>query len=146
MCWVNSAVGGINTVAVEIGARAGARIVWMPTFDGVNEMSCHAALPPGTKQPQWARLQQELREQGVKSGPIAVLDEEGQVLPKVRSVLRAIARHGLVLATGHLGCDEIFAVVAVALNEGVQYIIITGEEIVTMAVTNTVRLATRGRI
>jgi hypothetical protein len=97
----------------------------MPTFDGANEMSGHVALPPGTKQPQWARLQQELREQEVKSGPIAVLDEDGQMLPEVRSVLRAIAKHDLVLATGHLGRDEIFAIVAAALDEGVRHIIIT---------------------
>jgi hypothetical protein len=122
---LNSAIGGINTVAVEISARAGARIIWMPTFDGANEMSGHASLPPGVKQPQWARLQQELREQGVRSGPIAVVDEEGCVLPEVQSVLRAIAKHHLVLATGHLGRDEIFAVVEAALAEGVQQIIIT---------------------
>jgi hypothetical protein len=122
---LNAAIGGINAVAVEIAARAGARIVWMPTFDGANEMSGQASLPPGVKQPQWARLQQELREQGVKSGPIAVLDEEGRVLPEVQSVLRAIAKHHLVLATGHLGRDEIFAVVEAALAEGVQQIIIT---------------------
>src|SRR2546430_12795405 len=34
---LNAAIGGINTVAVEIAAREGARIVWMPTFDSVNE-------------------------------------------------------------------------------------------------------------
>jgi hypothetical protein len=122
---LNSAIGGINTVAVEIAARAGARIVWMPTFDGANEMSGHASLPPGVKQPQWARLQQELRAQGVRSGPVAVIDEEGRVLPEVLSVLRAIAKHHLVLATGHLGRDEIFAVVEAALAEGVRQIIIT---------------------
>lgn len=143
---LNSAIGGINTVAVEIGARAGAQIVWMPTFDGVNEMSGHVALPPGTKQPQWARLQQELREQGVKSGPIAVIDEEGQVLPEVRSVLRAIAKHDLVLATGHLGRDEIFAVVATALSEGVQHIIITHPEYPTqnLSIEDQRELAERG--
>ncbi len=122
---LNSAVGGINAVAVEIAARAGTRIAWLPTFDGVNEMSGHASLPPGVKQPQWARLQQELREQGVRSGPVAVIDEEGRVLPEVCSVLRAIAKHRLALATGHLGRDEIFAVVEAALAEGVQQIIIT---------------------
>jgi hypothetical protein len=122
---LNSAIGGINPVAVEISARAGARFAWMPTFDGANEMSGHASLPPGVKQPQWARLQQELREQGVRSGPVAVVDGEGRVLPEVQSVLRAVAKHQLVLATGHLGRDEIFAVVEAALAEGVQQIIIT---------------------
>jgi hypothetical protein len=122
---LNAAIGGINPVAVEIAARAGARIVWMPTFDGVNEMSGHASLPPGVQPPQWARLQQEMREQGVKSEPVRVLDEQGAILPEVRDVLHLSAKHQLVLATGHLDRDEIFAVVAAARTEGVRDIIIT---------------------
>jgi len=125
---LNAAVGGMNPVAVEIAARAGARIVWMPTFDGCNEMSGHSSLPSGTKQPQWARLQQELRDQGISSEPVRVVDEECKVLPEVRKVLRSIAKHDLVLATGHLGRDEIFAVVEAAWAEGVQHIIITHPE------------------
>src|SRR5579883_3442391 len=143
---LNAAVGGINPVAVEIAARAGARIVWMPTFDGANEMSGHASFPPGVKPPQWARLQQELREQGVKSGPVAVLDEEGHVLPEVQNVLRTIARYHLVLATGHLGREEIFAVVDAALAEGVQQIIITHPDYPSqnLAVEDQIALARKG--
>jgi hypothetical protein len=40
-------------------------------------------------------------------------------------VLRSIATHNLVLATGHLDRDEIFAVVEAALVEGVRQIIVT---------------------
>jgi uncharacterized protein DUF6282 len=122
---LNAAIGGINPVAVEIAARAGARIVWMPTFDGVNEMSGHASFPPGVKPPQWARLQQEMREQGIRSEPVRVVDENGAVLPEVTTVLRLIARHRMVLSTGHLSRDEIFSVVAAAQAEGVRDIIIT---------------------
>ena len=122
---LNQAVGGINPVAVEIAARAGARVVWLPTFDGVNEMSSHASFPPGVKPPQWARLQQEMREQGVSSKPVCVVDDQGTVLPEVQTVLRLIARHHLVLATGHLARDEIFAVVAAARAAGVGDIVIT---------------------
>jgi hypothetical protein len=122
---LNSAVGGINTMAVEIAARDGARIVWMPTVDAVNEMTEQSSLPAGAKRPQWARLQQELREQGVKMTPVRVVDEHHQVLPEVRSVLRSIAAHDLVLATGHLDRDEIFAGVEAALVEGVRQIIVT---------------------
>ena len=125
---LNAAIGGINDVAVEIAAREGARIVWMPTFDSANEMSGHASLPPGVKQPQWARLQRELREQGIGGEPVRVTDEAGAVLPEVRRVLRSIARHRLALATGHLSRDEIFAVVAAARDEGVADIIITHPE------------------
>lgn len=122
---LNAAIGGINPVAVEIAARAGARIVWMPTFDGANEMLGHTSFPPGVKPPQWARLQQEMREQGVRSEPVRVLDTQGAVLPEVQTVLRLIARHKLVLATGHLDRAEIFAVVTAARTAGVQDIIIT---------------------
>jgi hypothetical protein len=125
---LNAAIGGINPVAVEIAAREGARIVWMPTFDGVNEMTGHLSLPPGAKPPQWARLQQEMREQGVRSEPVRVIDEQGTVLPEVRSVLSLIAKHQMVLATGHLDRNEIFAVVAAARTEGVRDIIITHPE------------------
>ena len=34
---LNRAVGGMNALAVEIAAREGARIVWMPTFDSPAE-------------------------------------------------------------------------------------------------------------
>ena len=125
---LNAAIGGINPVAVEIAAREGARIVWLPTFDSANEMLSHASPAPGVKQPQWARLQQELREQGVSNEPVAVVDNHNIVLPAVRSVLRTIAKYHLVLATGHLGRDEIFAVVEAALEENVQHIVITHPE------------------
>ncbi len=122
---LNAAIGGINTVAVEIAAREGARIVWMPTFDSVNEMTGHTSLPAGTKQPQWARLQQELREQGIGCEPVRVVDENGNVLPEVKITLALIAKHDLVLATGHLGRDEIFALVEAAHVANVKHIIIT---------------------
>ena len=125
---LNAPVGGINVVAVEIAAREGARIVWLPTFDSLNEITGHATLPPGAKQPPWARLQEELRAQGVKNDPVRVVDAEGKVLPEVTEVLRSIAKHNLVLATGHLARDEIFAVVEAAYAEGVRQVIITHPE------------------
>ncbi len=42
--------------------------------------------------------------------------------------MATIARHGMVLATGHLSRDEIFAVVDGALREGVREIVITHPE------------------
>jgi hypothetical protein len=50
------------------------------------------------------------------------------VLPETREVLAMIARHRMLLATGHLGRDEIFAVVDAALDEGVREIVITHPE------------------
>src|SRR5690606_17734488 len=57
-----------------------------------------------------------------------VVDEQGALLPEVRQVLRAMAAHDLVLATGHLSADEIPAVVRGAREEGVRRIIVTHPE------------------
>lgn len=123
---LNAAVGGMNALAVEIAAREGARFVWMPTVDAVNEAGRN--LPTSGKMPLWARLQQELREKGVRIEPVQVVDETGAVLPETRAVLRTVASHDLVLATGHLGRDEIFSVVEAAREEGVRRIVVTHPE------------------
>ena len=122
---LNRAVGGLNPIAVEIAAREGARTVWFPTVDSVNESGEETEFPPGAKVPVWMELQRELRASGVEIEPVPVVDDAGVPLPETRTVLRAIARHGLLLATGHLARDEIFAVVDAAREESVGEIVIT---------------------
>jgi len=124
---LNRAVGGINPLAVEIAAREGARTVWLPTVDSVNE-SHEREAPAGAKVPVWVKLQLELREQGIEIPPVPVVDRDGMVVPELREVLGMIARHGMLLATGHLSRSEIFAVVDAALEEGVTDIVITHPE------------------
>ena len=124
---LNRAVGGINPLAVEIAAREGARTVWLPTVDSVNE-SHEREAPAGAKVPVWVKLQLELREQGIEIPPVPVVDRDGMVVPELREVLGMVARHGMLLATGHLSRSEIFAVVDAALEEGVTDIVITHPE------------------
>lgn len=124
---MNRAVGGMNPLAVEVAAREGARIVWLPTVDAVNEAR-EREVPPSAKVPVWVRLQLELREQGLEIEPVPVVDEAGVVLPETIAVLERIAHHQLVLATGHLGRDEIFAVVDTAREQGIKEIVITHPE------------------
>ncbi|HXF97966.1 MAG TPA: DUF6282 family protein [Gaiellaceae bacterium] len=125
---LNRAVGGMNALAVEIAAREGARIVWMPTVDSPAETAGRREPRPGDKVPQWARLQHELRALGLGVEPVQVTGPGRELLPETREVLRAVARHGLVLATGHLDRDDTFAVVEGALEEGVAEIVITHPE------------------
>jgi len=125
---LNGAVGGMNALAVEIAAREGARTVWLPTVDALNEMTGAHELAPGATPPVWMRLQRELREQGVAVDPVRVVDEGGALLPETTAVLEAVARHGLVLATGHLSGDEIFAVVDAAVDKGIATIVVTHPE------------------
>ena len=125
---LNRAVGGMNALAVEIAAREGARIVWMPTVDSPAETAGRTEPRDGDNVPQWARLQHELRSLGLSIGAVHVTDRGGRVLPETRDVLQAIARHDLILATGHLDRDDTFAVVDAALEEGVSSIVVTHPE------------------
>ena len=125
---LNWAVGGMNALAVEISAREDARIVWMPTVDSPAETAGRTEPKPGDKVPLWARLQHELRELGLSVEPVYVTGPDGRLLPETRDVLRAIARHGLILATGHLARDDTFAVIDGALEEGVEHIVVTHPE------------------
>jgi hypothetical protein len=144
---LNRAVGGMNPLAVEIAAREGARTVWLPTVDSVNE-SHEREAPAGAKVPVWVKLQLELREQGIEIEPVPVVDPEGTLLPETREVLAMIARHGMALATGHLSRDEIFTVVDAALEAGVETIVITHPEFPSqnMAVEDQRALAERGAL
>jgi hypothetical protein len=143
---LNNAVGGLNPLAVEIAAREGARIVWLPTVDAVNEAREHSHLPPGAPLPLWARLQNELRERGVAVGPVPVVDDGGAVLPGVRQVMRVVAAHQLVLATGHLSRDEIVAMVDAALEEGVRQVVVTHPDYPSqnLSIADQASLAERG--
>ncbi|MEU8182089.1 DUF6282 family protein [Micromonospora sp. NPDC049044] len=125
---LNGSMGGMNPAAVEIAGRQGARIVWMPTVDSGNQRRSSATDLPGAKPAMWGALQADLHAQGIVPAVVEVVDEEGQVLNQVRQVLRVIARHDLVLATGHLNGDEILAVVRAAKEEGVRRVVVTHPE------------------
>ncbi len=125
---LNASVGGINPVAVEMAARSGARVVWMPTVDAENQRNTLAADPPGAKPPMWAQVQQDLADQGIAASAVRVVGQDGEVLPEVHDVLRTIARHDMVLATGHLSRDEIVKVVDAAAHHGVERIVVTHPE------------------
>jgi hypothetical protein len=125
---LNRAVGGMNALAVEIAAREGARIVWMPTVDSPAETAGRTEPRDGDNVPLWARLQHELRTLGLSVEAVHVTDPGGELLPAARDVLRAIARNGLILATGHLARDDTFAIVDTALEEGVPDIVVTHPE------------------
>jgi hypothetical protein len=125
---LNWAVGGMNALAVEIAAREGARIVWMPTFDSPAETAGRTEPKPEDKVPMWAKLVHEVRELGFSVEPVEVTDANGELLPETRLVLETIARHGMILATAHLGRDDTFAVVDDAFAAGVETVVITHPE------------------
>jgi hypothetical protein len=125
---LNGSMGGLNPAAVEIAGRLGARYVWMPTVDSRNQRTNTAGDLPGAKPAQWGALQADLEAQDIMPGIVDVVDESGEVLEITRKVLRVVARHDMVLATGHLAAAEIVAVVKAAKDEGVRRIVVTHPE------------------
>ena len=145
---LNGSMGGMNPAAVEIAGRLGARIVWMPTVDSRNQRLTTASDLPGAKPAMWGALQADLHAQGIVPDIVDVVDPSGTVLEPVRQVLRVIARHDMVLATGHLAAAEIVAVVRAAKEEGVRRVVVTHPEFTSqrLPVTAQQQLASLGAL
>ena len=124
---LNHSVGGLNPVAVELAGRSGAKIVWMPTVDAANE----TAGRPGSgtaKLPFWAQIQRELAAMGISPPPLTVVDADGKLNEATRRCVELIARHDMVLATGHLGRHEIFPLVRAARELKARKVVVTHAE------------------
>ena len=102
---LNTTVGGINPAAVDHMARVSGgwgRIVWMPTFDAENQV----------------RSSKETR-------PFVSVSKGGELLPAVKTVIGLIAKHGLVLATGHSAPAEGLMLLREGRQQGVKQMIVT---------------------
>jgi ABC-type molybdate transport system substrate-binding protein len=102
---LNLTVGGMNPAAIEyMAATTGGRgkLVWMSTFDAENQV----------------RFSKENR-------PFVSVSKNGQLLPVTKEVIASIAKHGLVLATGHVSAEEGLMLVREARQQGVQHIVVT---------------------
>jgi hypothetical protein len=124
---LNHSVGGLNPVAVEIAGRSGNKIVWFPTVDAANETAGRLD-GPNDKLPFWAKIQREIAAAGITRPPMTVLDAEGKIAEDAQQCLELIAKHDMILATGHLGRHEIFPLVKAARAAGVKRIIVTHAE------------------
>jgi ABC-type molybdate transport system substrate-binding protein len=102
---LNLTVGGMNPAAVEyMAATTGARgkLVWMSTFDAENQV----------------RFSKENR-------PFVSVSKNGELLPATKAVVAAIAKHGLVLATGHNSAEEGLMLIREAKRQGIQRVVVT---------------------
>ena len=124
---LNHSVGGLNPVAVELAGRTGCKIVWMPTVDAENETA--GRLDGGTqKLPFWAKIQRELAAEGISPPPLTVIDASGHLIEAARRCLERIKKHNMILATGHLGRREIFALVRASRDMRLNKVLVTHAE------------------
>ena len=83
---LNLPVGGMNVHAVDHMVRVNGgfgRIVWMSTFDAENQMRVNKS-----------------------KAPFVRVSENGALLPATKAVIAAIAKHSLILASGHVSAQE----------------------------------------
>ena len=102
---LNLTVGGMNPAAVEHMAQVSGgwgRFVWMSTFDAENQV----------------RYSKENR-------PFVSTSRNGELLPEVTQVITVIAKHGLVLATGHVSPSEALMLLREGRRQGAQHMIVT---------------------
>jgi hypothetical protein len=122
---LNHFVGGMNAVAVDVFAKAGGRVVFMPTSDTANESRVLDEWPTDRPLPPYLQIKKEHAESGLLKEPISLTDADGQVTQECRDVLSVVARNDLVLATGHVSPSEALAVVKEASAMGVGRIVAT---------------------
>jgi hypothetical protein len=96
----------------------------------------------------WGALQRDLRAHGIVPDVVEVVDSDHTVLAPVRQVLQVLARHDMVLATGHLSGPEILAVVRAAREEGVRRVVVTHPEFTSQRLSVPVQreLASQGAL
>src|ERR1700693_1895933 len=124
---LNHSVGGLNPVALELAGGSGCKIVWFPTVDAKNETAGRLD-GPNVKLPFWAKIQRELAAEGIAPPPLTLLDSDGKISEVARGCIELIAKHNMILATGHLGRVEIFELVKTAREMGTQRVLVTHAE------------------
>jgi len=124
---LNHSVGGLNPVAIELAGRSGCKMVWFPTVDAQNETAGRVD-GPSDKLPFWAKIQRELAAEGISPPPLTVIDAAGNLTETARRCLERIKKHNMILATGHLGRKEIFALVRTAKEMSLKKVLVTHAE------------------
>lgn len=100
---LNREVGGINPYAVEVSARLGGKVLWMPTSSSIA-----------------AR-----KRKGFSDGGITIFAENQGITAEVREVLSLVKEFDLVLCTGHLVQEEIIPLFAEARKIKIKKFVLT---------------------
>ena len=108
---LNSPAGGANPDAVEVAARLGGRVVWMPTVSA----RTHKA---GATSPELSV------HRGFELRAVDVIADDRSLLPEWFDVLDVVAAHDLLLAGGHLSADETVVLFREARRRGVQRLLV----------------------
>src|SRR5438094_1488015 len=91
-------VGGLNPAAVEVSAKLGAKMLWMPTLSSANDHLKFGRTEPG----------------------ISLLDAHHRLAESLWEILKLARAHDMIVASGHVSVPEIHAVFTAAQQVGVE--------------------------
>jgi hypothetical protein len=106
---LDNEAGGLNPGAVLAWIRMGAKVIWMPTATAANSKD----------------KVKRSRGLDLPGDPQTILDSQGTILPVVKEILALIKEHDVVLGTGHLDPEEVFALVKEARAMGITKTVLT---------------------
>ncbi len=110
---LNEGVGGLNPAVVEVAAKTGAKLIWMPTYSSVVD----------TKRRTDTNKHRLPATKAVCDRGISLLGEGGELVPQMTPILEIIKDGNLVLATGHISVPEIYAISTEAKRMGIKVVI-----------------------
>lgn len=122
---LNQSCGGLNSTAVDMAAKTGAKIIWFPTCDAMHEKEIvENEEIEFSKKPAWAKIRLALQKEH-DIPYLGILEEDGTISSSAIDVLKSIKANNLVLATGHISQKETMLLVKEASTMGIKKIVIT---------------------
>lgn len=117
---LNHFVGGLRPETVETAIGLGARIVWMPNIHSRHHITVFGR--PGYSHLSRAGEQEDDADVDL-TDYLTILDDDGNLLPEVRTIMDLIGEADIILGTGHLSIDEVFAIAKAAPEHNVKKIL-----------------------
>ncbi len=140
---LGSYTGGLNPDAVEAAVNKGAKEVWMPVFHAAHNIEKIGF-------PGLPTLKPDIKMERPRSGwkGLKITDEYRGILPEVMEILGIISDFDVILGTGHISLEEIYALIEAAKKSGVKKILVTHAEHMTTgwSVEDQVKMADMGAI
>ena len=115
----NHTVGGLNPHAMRAAIGFGVKVAWLPTVHAAHHVRYFGA-------PTYPWLaKRQANPPDTKIEPISLLESSGKLKPEVTEILELAAEAGVVVGTGHIDSDEIFAVLERSKEIGLDKVVCT---------------------
>jgi hypothetical protein len=112
---LNPPVGSLNPTAVEAALKAGTDVIYFPTYSAAHHIRIWGAGKPPTAFPLPGDL----------FAGLTILEENGVLKAAAMDILKLIAEHDAVLATGHISAEESLALLRQAKALGIAKMLVT---------------------